>query len=1421
MRTNFIGNVCEMELNMKIILAFILLQICSPLYAITCGPNEIAHVERVPVGAHTVGGTKYIEREICIPVYQTIGRSPIVSTQLRLESYFMTEYYREQDRLKQRLAAYSDISSSVSRNIGDPQTSCENSDGNPIMRENGEKVETHVDFVGYEVNPLAIVRNYKHFGFNTNSGLGWGWSSPLLKRYQKNVNTGSGISDVIGLGDGISYHLSFEGTFTLPDGSRKTVKHGNSCSSAKDNLQSCSVYSFLNEAGQRVVVSAGSQYDTFDVSGRVIRTTYSTKADKIIIGSNGTAIGVQMYGPYHLYAYNSSGLSLVTHSSGRTLSIVWSNGKIASITDHAGNRYSYNYDGVGNLISVLYPNGDSKGYHYENANNKLLTGLSLNGIRQSWYVYETPVGNATPRAILTRNVNNINKYEFTYPSPSAPQNEIYTTVTNPLGLKTHYYYKDLQVEGQLLRKHYMTLTDATPLCPAAGKMRYFDSQGRVIQEDDYSGNKTTYYYDNDNQLYREVVGEGLPESTFTEYSWDRYNRRPTSIIRNGIETRYSHDEYGYTTTVEVSTSLGTRTTEFYYYFHSNRIVQKLEETTRNETGALVYSIKEYDTSGNLTKLTINSGSASPEVTTYSQYNLLGQVGLITAPDGTARRFTYDTLGRVTSIGKLSNTGAAITANYTYDRFGNIKTENHSTGINKTYTYDDAGRLIGVKNTEGGSYQSIVYTLNANGDVLTTSFYQDSTLTYYIQNLYDEKGKLVEKRNISGTTLQKLNYDNEGNLTSTHSGDQNWVNFAYNGINKIKSVNAPTAGTTKFDYTSMGLSKVTDALSSTTQYIKDDFGDLVEEISQATGKVSYVYNNSNGTLRTRKDAKGVTSTYYYDNFGRLVFTHNSIYTNFEFSNNGQSSVGKLTRSTISHTNSIVGESKYYYSSWGSLSQQTTLVQNVSYNTNWDYDSYGRLAKITYPGGNSVSYSYNGFNKLVGLTANVGGSSYPIISSVKYLPFGGVKSFTYGNNLTRTLTFDQSYRLQRIYSPSIQDLSYSYNSAGLVSAISNAIQPSFSQSFTYDGAKRLIYEARSASNASYSYDQLGNRAAQTVDGVSRSYSNIAGNKLSYYIQNNQTYTYQYDANGNVTAEGNPSGAMKYYTYNANNRLISQGNNAYQYNAIGQRVYKSANGTVTHFVYSPTGQLLSEGTNKQYIYLAGQVVAMISGNNIYYLHNDHLGRTESITNAGGAVVWRAELRAFDRRMLFSTIGQFNLGFPGEYWDAEKGSWYNYFRDYDSNTGRYLQSDPIGLGGGLNTFAYVKGNPVNFADPKGLDATVCLYSGAGGFGHVGIGVNSTATEGYYPDSSADGNPITGQKGKVIFDSGEKLSCKTISSSAENDKKILDYMHKIQSNPGEYILTDTNCVDFVRQALKEAGVSSSESIKPKTFFNELEGHVQ
>jgi RHS repeat-associated protein len=114
------------------------------------------------------------------------------------------------------------------------------------------------------------------------------------------------------------------------------------------------------------------------------------------------------------------------------------------------------------------------------------------------------------------------------------------------------------------------------------------------------------------------------------------------------------------------------------------------------------------------------------------------------------------------------------------------------------------------------------------------------------------------------------------------------------------------------------------------------------------------------------------------------------------------------------------------------------------------------------------------------------------------------------------------------------------------------------------------------------------------------------------------------------------------------------------------------------------------------------------IYSLHTDHLDTPRVATDKNGKIRWRHIAEPFGTTAPETNpenLGQFtqNLRFPGQYFDQETGLHYNWHRDYDASIGRYVQSDPIGLKGGINTYGYVDGNPSGFIDPMGLQiATV-----------------------------------------------------------------------------------------------------------------------
>ena len=114
------------------------------------------------------------------------------------------------------------------------------------------------------------------------------------------------------------------------------------------------------------------------------------------------------------------------------------------------------------------------------------------------------------------------------------------------------------------------------------------------------------------------------------------------------------------------------------------------------------------------------------------------------------------------------------------------------------------------------------------------------------------------------------------------------------------------------------------------------------------------------------------------------------------------------------------------------------------------------------------------------------------------------------------------------------------------------------------------------------------------------------------------------------------------------------------------------------------------------------------VYFIHTDHLNTPRVVVDRNGKTRWRWMSEPFGTTAPEtnpSGLGDFtqNLRMPGQYADAESGLWYNYFRYYDSTTGRYSQSDPIGLDGGVNPYAYVGGNPLSYVDPSGL---VCQNS-------------------------------------------------------------------------------------------------------------------
>jgi RHS repeat-associated protein len=252
--------------------------------------------------------------------------------------------------------------------------------------------------------------------------------------------------------------------------------------------------------------------------------------------------------------------------------------------------------------------------------------------------------------------------------------------------------------------------------------------------------------------------------------------------------------------------------------------------------------------------------------------------------------------------------------------------------------------------------------------------------------------------------------------------------------------------------------------------------------------------------------------------------------------------------------------------------------------------------------------------------------------------------------------------------------------------------------------------------YTYDKTGDRLSAALNGGAA--QTYAYTPLTHHLASVGGTARTYDLNGN-TQTGTATGLT--LGYDARNRLSTAmkgtTTSSYGYNGRGERVSKSIQiggigGSPTLYAYNESGQLLGEYTSAtivqaEYVYLDSTPIAVVKAGVPYYIEADHLGTPRQVIDkTRNVAVWKWD-------SLASTFGtnapnqdpdgdavQFvmNLRFPGQYFDTETSLSYNRARDYDPSTGRYIESDPFGQLGGIDTYSYVDSRPLFFVDPSGL---------------------------------------------------------------------------------------------------------------------------
>jgi RHS repeat-associated protein len=1182
-------------------------------------------------------------------------------------------------------------------NLGDCPCQYPGLVGNPINAGTGNKVQTETDYVGGVSTGLRLDRVYNSQSIAAGI-FGTNWRST----YERSLTPESGTTVLANRADGrVEMFTNASGTWTAkPD---ITDRLGQTASGWQ-------------------LTAADDSVETYNAAGQLISIT--TRSGLV------TSLG-----------YNASGqLSSITGPFQSTLGLTYNAaGQVSEMTAPDGGTYQYSYDGNGNPVSVQYPDTSIKRYVYENVSlpNALTGIIDQNGSRFATFSYDS-----SGRAVSTQHAGGAELTTVTYNGDSSSQ----ITDANE---NSYSYVFDTQFgtvkPGTL---------SGTPCTTCGGRSFTYDVNGFIASLTDWNGNVTTYTHDaRGNELSR-TEAVGTPQQRTITTTWHPTFHLPLTIAESNRVTSFSYDANGNLLSKTETGSIGVSRTWSYTYNSAGQVLTAtgpradLSQVTRytyNSNGTLatttdalrhVTQYTSYDANGRLltsvdpngltTQFTydplgrLTSRNVGGLVTGYT-YDPVGNLLRITRPDGSYLAMTYDPAHRLTQI--ANNFGASI--QYTLDANGNrVKEQAFDASNNLAYTHSNQFNAMNlVAQSVGALGQTTGYQYDNNGNPTAIT----DPLGHVTQLAYDALNRTSSSTDPTGA-VTAYGYDALNDLTSVTDARGLKTEYSYDGLQDQLSIASPDTGLTQLSYDSAGnvASKVdADGRLASSSY--DALNRVTQVRYAGTGPTNFSYDQGTygiGHRTSMSDASGSTS-WTYDQQGRVTSRTQSVGSSTLTTHYTYDSAGRLASMTYPSGATV----QYGYT--------TDLVTQISVNgipvlSNVTYQAFhGPANAWTWGNGAAYQRAFDTDGRL---------AQYPLGSRSRQLGFDAASRITgYTDSVSsfsQNFTYDPADRLTG-YTASAGGEQYGYDAVGNRTGLTSSFAGASSVAYTYSAtSNQLASLATDGQTTTDTYDPTGNLVGDgtnhfTYDGRNRliEVSNAQG--LTYYAINGlgQRVAKLAGPIPDLAGDANRNGVLDAGDLrliglmitgatpvdlagdcNHDGKITTADVACVQAKMANMRTnpqsYVSPTGT--SFAYDEAGHLIGEynattATRQETVYLGDVPVAVITPGATFYVYADQLNAPRVIVNNANTPVWDWEGAPFGNSLPNpnpSGTGAsltYNLRFPGQYYDAESRLHYNVARDYNPAIGRYVESDPVGIQGGLNSYTYTAATPISKADPKG----------------------------------------------------------------------------------------------------------------------------